>query len=220
MAKIIQLLGTRLILLPERALLLPQYRTLIVADWHLGKAAHFRKAGIFMPALPVDSDAMRLQSLLKNHDVETLVFLGDLFHSDLNSEWLSFERLRTANPSTRFILTRGNHDILSDNLLDHIAVEVMPSYFIAPHIRCTHHPVGIASAGELNIAGHIHPGCVIPAAGKQTHRLPCFYYSEQTLLLPAFGALTGLHVMAPTRDARIYPIAGNNVWEWKKDKTI
>jgi len=214
MGKTVQLVDTHLILLPEKALLLPEYDTLVVADWHLGKAAHFRKAGIFMPVPPIDKDTVRLQALLDKHRVQTLVLLGDLFHSDLNSEWLAFERFRAANPSVRFILTRGNHDILPDDLLKKVAVEVMESYSVAPHIHCTHHPMDYGIAGQFNIAGHVHPGCVIPARGRQAYRLPCFYYHRQMLLLPAFGSLTGLHLVQPVGDARIYPIAGDKVWEW------
>ncbi len=214
MEKTIQLMGTRFTLLPERALLLPEYDTLVIADWHLGKGAHFRKAGIFMPVLPADKDTMRLQSLLDRYEVKTVIFLGDLFHSDLNSEWLVFERFRTANPFIRFVLTRGNHDILPDGLLEKAAVDVMPSYSIVPHIHCTHHPEENGFAGRLNIAGHVHPGCLIRTKGKQAYRLPCFYFHKQTLLLPAFGMLTGLHMVKPSRGARIYPTAGDKVLEW------
>jgi len=214
MGKTIQLMGTSLVLLPERALLLPEYGTLVVADWHLGKAAHFRKAGIFMPAPPADKDALRLQSLLAYYRIRTVVFLGDLFHSDLNSEWLAFERFRGANPSIRFVLTRGNHDILPDELLEKAAVEVVRTHAVASHIHCMHHPEAADEAGRLNIAGHVHPGCLIPANGRQSYRLPCFYYRKQTLLLPAFGMLTGLHLVQPHRDARIYPVAGDKVLEW------
>ncbi|HWK56224.1 MAG TPA: ligase-associated DNA damage response endonuclease PdeM [Parapedobacter sp.] len=214
MAKTIRLIDTDLVLLPERALWLPDYRTLVVADWHLGKSTHFRKAGIFMPSASVDKDVLRIQSLLDRYAVDTVVFLGDLFHSDLNSEWLVFERFRMANPSIRFILTRGNHDILPDDLLEKAAVDVVASYSIAPHIHCTHHPEENGFAGRLNLAGHVHPGCLIPAKGRQAYRLPCFYYREQILLLPAFGSLTGLYLVQPARHARIYPIAGDQVWEW------
>lgn len=207
-------MDTYLALLPERALLLPEYDTLVIADWHLGKGVHFRKAGIFMPVMAVDKDIVRLQSLLDRYHPQTVVFLGDLFHSDLNSEWLMFERFRADNPSTRFILTRGNHDILPDDSLENAAVDVVPYYCIGPHIHCTHHPRDYEVADQLNIAGHVHPGCAIPARGRQAYRLPCFYYYKQTLLLPAFGQLTGLHLVQPLRNVHIYPIAGDKVWKW------
>ena len=214
MGKTIRLMDTDFTLLPERALLVPEYKTLIVADWHLGKGTHFRKAGIFMPVLPVGNDTVRLQTLLDKHHPHTVVFLGDLFHSHLNSEWQVFEEFRAANPSMRFVLTRGNHDILPDGLLEATAVEVVPFYSIATHIHCTHHPEAAGTDGQLNIAGHVHPGCSILAKGRQAYRLPCFYYHNQTLLLPAFGSLTGLYLVQPSRDARIYPIVADKVWEW------
>ncbi|HWK99193.1 MAG TPA: ligase-associated DNA damage response endonuclease PdeM [Parapedobacter sp.] len=215
MGKTIRLMDTDFTLLPERALLLPDHETLIVADWHLGKGTHFRKAGIFMPSASIDKDVLRVQSLLDRHAVHTVVFLGDLFHSDFNSEWLSFEQLRATNRSTRFILTRGNHDILPDKLMCKATLEVVDHYTVAPGIYCAHHPQS-APIGWLNIAGHVHPGCLVSNAGRQRYRLPCFYHHGQTLLLPAFGTLTGLHLMPHRSGARIYPIAGDSVWELKK----
>ncbi|MGV3762591.1 ligase-associated DNA damage response endonuclease PdeM [Parapedobacter sp.] len=216
MGKTIRLMDTKLTLLPERALLLPDYHTLVVADWHLGKGTHFRKAGIFMPPAYVGKDILRLQSLMDRFAIHTVVFLGDLFHSDLNSEWLAFERFRAANCSIRFILTRGNHDILPEGLMHRTAVEVVDRHDVAPRVYCTHHPQNKRPLGWLNIAGHVHPGCAVAAKGRQAYRLPCFYHDEQTLLLPAFGTLTGLHLIQHRAKARIYPIVGDTVWALKK----
>ena len=41
--------GERLVLLPEKAAFWPRTRALFVADFHLGKAATFRSAGIPLP---------------------------------------------------------------------------------------------------------------------------------------------------------------------------
>ncbi|MEC3879654.1 ligase-associated DNA damage response endonuclease PdeM [Parapedobacter sp. 10938] len=209
-------MDTKLTLLPERALLLPDYNTLVVADWHLGKGTHFRKAGIFIPPASVDKDVLRLQSVLDRFAIHTAVFLGDLFHSDLNSEWLAFERFRAANRSIRLVLTRGNHDILPDELMRTATVEVVDHYTAAPRIYCTHHPQSNSPIGWLNIAGHVHPGCLVTNAGRQRYRLPCFYHHGQTLLLPAFGTLTGLHLMPHRSAARIFPVVGDRVGELKK----
>src|SRR5690606_22856514 len=215
MGKVIRLMDTNFTLLPERALLLPDYKTLIIADWHLGKSTHFRKAGIFMPSASADKDVLRIQSLLDRYAVDTLVFLGDFFHSDLNSEWWGVERLCATNRSTHFILTRGNHDILPDELMRKTTLEVVDHYTVAPGIYCSHHPQS-APPGWLNIAGHVHPGCLISNAGRQRYRLHCFYYYGQTLLLPAFGTLTGLHLMPHRSGSHIYPIVDGSVWELKK----
>lgn len=216
MGKTIRLMDTNLTLLPERALLVPEYKTLVVADWHLGKGTHFRKAGIFMPPPSVEKDVQRVQALLDRHAVRTIVFLGDLFHSELNSEWHAFEKLRASNPATHFVLTRGNHDILPDELMRAAGVEVVDRYLLGPGIYGTHHPQESSPLGGLHIAGHVHPGCLVSNAARQRYRLPCFYHQGHTLLLPAFGALTGLHLMPRRPGARIYPIVGDEVWELKK----
>ncbi|MHB1176840.1 MAG: hypothetical protein ACYCZO_00750 [Daejeonella sp.] len=42
-------LDQTLLLLPEKAILGQEEKTLIIADIHLGKVGHFRKAGIGIP---------------------------------------------------------------------------------------------------------------------------------------------------------------------------
>jgi metallophosphoesterase superfamily enzyme len=42
-------MGERFVLLPEKAAFWPAMKTLFVADFHLGKAASFRRAGIPLP---------------------------------------------------------------------------------------------------------------------------------------------------------------------------
>jgi len=223
MAKTVQLMGVTLVLLPERALFVPDMGLLVVADWHLGKTAHFRKAGIFLPVAPVERDVARLQDLLARLPVRTLIFLGDLFHSDLNSEWRFFADFRRTYPGIPMVLTRGNHDLLSEELFARLDVAVVDRYEARPDLVFMHHPdavpVGKASDNRLVVAGHVHPGCLIPANGRQAYRLPCFYFHRNTLLLPAFGRLTGMQLVQPTRSARIYPVAGDEVLEWSSGST-
>ena len=45
----IELFGEKLDLLPQKAIYYPQHKTLLAADLHLGKAGHFRNAGIAVP---------------------------------------------------------------------------------------------------------------------------------------------------------------------------
>ena len=57
----IELEGEKIALLPERALYWPAQHTLIVADLHWGKAGHFRKNGIAIPAQAQQRSAYALQ---------------------------------------------------------------------------------------------------------------------------------------------------------------
>ena len=82
-----QLLNQDLLLLPQRAVYWQQQQMLIAADVHLGKVGHFRKAGIAVPSEMEQGDLGVLSDLVYEHQPQKLLFLGDLFHSDINADW-------------------------------------------------------------------------------------------------------------------------------------
>jgi len=202
----------KLVLLPERALYLPQYRMLVVADVHIGKSAHFRKEGLIMPAVSSAADLDLVGALCYRYEVSDVLFLGDLFHSRFNSEWFLFENFLHKHPDLHIILAKGNHDILPEFLLEESNV-VLADSFVAGDLLFTHHPLEAPVPGTLNIAGHIHPGCLLRNKGFQSYRLPCFYFCDNVLLLPAFGSLTGMHMVRKTEGARIFPVFKDEVLE-------
>jgi metallophosphoesterase superfamily enzyme len=71
-----------------------------------------------------------------------------------------------------------------------------------------------APDGKLNIAGHVHPGYLVKTKSRQHYRLPCFYHHRQLLLIPAFGHLTGLHLLEKKSGSRIFPVLPEQVIEW------
>ena len=77
--KQVALQGIGITLLPEKAAWLPASQTLLVADWHLGKARHFRKEGIYMPPAGTGKELDTLQLLMELYRPGTVIFLGDLF---------------------------------------------------------------------------------------------------------------------------------------------
>src|SRR4051812_42124234 len=101
-------------LLHQRAVFRPLSSDLIISDVHLGKASHFRKKGIAIPAQSHLKDIDRLRYLFDKWKPKKVLFLGDLFHSDYNREWLWFKSLLLGCPDIKFRLVAGNHDILSE----------------------------------------------------------------------------------------------------------
>lgn len=77
-------------LLFEKALYKPDEQLLIIADVHLGKAAHFRKGGISIPAQAQVADYENLKKLFHKVNPKKVYFLGDLFHSSYNNDWNYF----------------------------------------------------------------------------------------------------------------------------------
>ena len=203
--------GTTIHLLPQKALFLPEHSLLVLGDLHLGKAMHFRKAGIFMPAASAADDYGVLQHLMQQYQPRQVFFLGDLFHSLHNSEWLRFAAWIATYPDTRFTLIRGNHDILDDSEYGQIGLRVVEGALRLGDLIFAHEPMAEVPEGTINIAGHIHPGCVLRGRGRQSLTLPCFYQSGPTFLLPAFGKLTGLHVLSRYQATRVFAVLPERV---------
>jgi DNA ligase-associated metallophosphoesterase len=197
-------------LLPLRAAFRPLQKQLVLSDVHLGKASHFRKKGLQMPAESHLRDIDRMHFLLDQLKPETVLLLGDLFHSEYNNEWLWFKSLLRSYPHVQFVLVEGNHDILPrgtykiENLLKIGRLEEQ-------HFIFSHHPIDFP--GKLNICGHVHPGIRIVGKARQSVTLPCFLLNDSHLILPAFGDLTGLSMPERSKDTRYFAVTEDNVVE-------
>ncbi|MBC7425211.1 MAG: ligase-associated DNA damage response endonuclease PdeM [Bacteroidia bacterium] len=206
----INLHGETFELLPEKAVYRPLLKQLIFADIHLGKAVHFRKAGIPLPANSSQTDIEKMKGLVEKHKPEQVIILGDLFHSDLNSEWELFTGLLDCCAPIDFFLVKGNHDILKKEFYEiphlHVVDELEEEHFL-----WTHHPV--EKSVKLNFCGHIHPGIVIKGKGRQGLKLPCFYHCNNQFIIPAYGRLTGLYTLPLIKDCMAYVIGGDKVYD-------
>lgn len=198
-------------LLAEKCIFFPENQTLVIADIHLGKAAHFRKAGIIIPQQAgTDRDYKLLQDVLKKYETKRIIFLGDLFHSSENAAWLHFVDFSSQYPHTELILIKGNHDILPLAYYQQSNLKVHLETLQEDFILYSHAPLPEVPAGILNIAGHVHPAANLKARGKQTLRLPCFHLEQSLLLLPAFGSLTGTFAL-PKGNAQQFVTTGRTV---------
>lgn len=204
----VEIEDVKLILLAERALYWPDRRLLIISDAHFGKVTHFRKSGIGIPLQAAQQNLLRFEQLLKKTDAQSVLFLGDLFHSDLNSEWLSFKSCVRRHPQTEFILVGGNHDILDPQSYANLRLTVEQEPYPLGPFALSHHPYD--QLDRYNLCGHLHPGVRLAGSGRQSLRLPCFFFGKQQGVLPAFGEFTGLHLMRPQAGDRVYVIGDGN----------
>lgn len=199
-------------LLPEKVLYLPEQKILCVSDWHLGKAAHFRKFGIPVPQPNLKAQFELIKELVRRYDTDHVVFLGDLFHSAKNNDWYGFAEFVLELPNTSFQLIKGNHDVIPEELFDNLGIAVHDSLIAGGPIIFTHEPLfDNTPDGLLNIAGHIHPGYTIDLNARQRFTFPCFYYSLNTLVLPSFGSFTGLHRIRKKPGDLIYCVTESEI---------
>lgn len=203
------LLGESFYLLPQKAIFWKEQKTLLLADTHFGKITHFRKAGIAIPDSAAIQNFHRFQTLVDDLNPERVIFLGDLFHSDLNTEWLAFKKLIKSRPDISFELILGNHDILHKQTYANSNLKVYGETLeIGPFIF-SHEP--LEKPNLFNIYGHIHPGVRMLGHARQSMRLPCFFFRPNSGVLPAFGEFTGLHILQPNRDDTIFLIVDDKV---------
>jgi DNA ligase-associated metallophosphoesterase len=207
------LLDQDLLLLPQRAIYWQQEKALIAADVHLGKVGHFRKAGIAVPRDLEQNDLAVLSDLIYEHGPEKIIFLGDLFHSDMNADWDWFILWRQQFPKLEIILIRGNHDIVADDHYHQLNIKLHESLLIGPFLML-HHPQKKEELENLLgyvFCGHIHPGVNLIGKGRQSITLPCFAFGKRQAILPSFGKFTGRVAIRSQKTDRIFAVLKDKV---------
>lgn len=209
----VELAGEQVLLHPDRALLWPARRTLVVADVHFGKDDAFRRAGIALPEGAARTDVARLADLVAAYAVERLVVLGDFFHSRPHAEdtfFAEFAAFRRTRPSLGIDVVVGNHDRHGGDALDGVVTWHADGLSVGP-FELRHEPDSVP--GRYVLAGHLHPVLVIGAFGGDRARLPVFWLRPEVGVLPAFGSLTGGARILPRPGDRTYAAAGRRVIE-------
>lgn len=193
----IQLFGLRLQLLDDKALYLPDERTLLVSDVHLGKAETFQSFGIPIASQLNEENLDRLRSLIVQTQPQKLFILGDLFHSkkslvpDVLIAWDTFLKEIAAE----VCLIVGNHDRRLVSALPPMKMDCQIEAVALGPVLLSHEPE-IRQRGyeraRLNVCGHIHP-VVRLRSRTDSLRLPCFFveHDHRRLTLPSFGEFTG-----------------------------
>jgi len=196
--------GEEVILLADKAAFFPKHSTLIISDIHLGKSTHFRKAGIPLSAGAYHTDLKRMEELIKQTSPQTVVFLGDLFHSYHNVEWELFSQWLANYRNIEFILVEGNHDVLPVDIYERAGV-VVKKFHRLNTIVLSHEP--LKNNSGYNIYGHIHPGIKLYGKAYQSVKIACFHIGKNSMIMPAFGGLTGMYMMDVKADDLVYGIA-------------
>lgn len=206
-AQLFYLAEQHLWLHPLKAIYWQEAEALLLADLHLGKAVHFRKAGIAAPDAVEDTNFDHLISLLLSFQPKRVLLLGDLFHSNYNLVWEEWEGLLAQFEHVSFELVPGNHDVLADEMYQQSRMLIHPTVLDEGPFRFTHEPLETIPIGVYNLCGHIHPGVRLHGHGRQSLRLPCFYFGKQQGVLPAFGSFTGLAMMSVNHGDQVFGIA-------------
>lgn len=203
---------------PERSLFWEEQNTLIIADMHLGKTGHFRKSGIAVPQSIYKADLQRLMAQLYLFKVDRLIIAGDLTHSTINKELDLFLRWRKDFSLLHIDLVKGNHDILSDDWYAEADINISEKKleagpFIFIHDLKQHQHLTDEEKKLYTFTGHMHPAISMRGHGKQSLRFPCFYFTKEYCVLPAFSRFTGSYQVRPERDETVFALVENSIMQ-------
>ena len=204
--------GERLVLLPDRAIWIPERRMVIVADLHWGKAAAFRAAFVPVPTGTTTSDLARLTRVLHDTAATSLVVLGDLLHARAGRHADTLATIaawREAHRAVAITLVRGNHDAHAGDPPASFRITCVDApYAIGPLIGVhepQEHPDGYV------LAGHLHPCVSVRGRGRQHARLSAFVFGPRVGVLPAFSSFTGTGMYERSEQDTLFVIADRDV---------
>lgn len=164
--------------------------TLVISDLHYGYTSDGNGG--------MDSEYSTLNenilSLTREHEIDTLVVAGDIFHSFSNvprdaQDFLTSLAQELHLDGVSIIVTEGNHDRISPETIPH--VQSVSEYKI-PETETVvlHGHEKPTETAEMYIVGHLHPMVTI-----QGQKWPAYLYAEDAyndtdvLVLPAFSPL-------------------------------
>lgn len=167
--------------------------------------------------MPEGSDAdtlQRLSRLIAQTSAQNLVILGDVFHTRYAAMEPVLHRIaawRAQHPAVRISIVPGNHDrcVPWSDWLPGAAILEAGTKLGA--FRVMHHPALLEA--EPVLCGHLHPGCAIGTRRMEKRTVPCFWLRDQTLVLPAFGAFTGLAKVRIGSVGKVFVPCGEKVIE-------
>lgn len=200
----------------ERCIFWEDQKSLILSDLHFGKSGHFRKSGIAIPQNIFKEDLQRLFSLIQYFNPLQLLIVGDFFHSDANKEIDMFLKWRSDVVNLKIHLILGNHDILTKKFYDNANIDTTDETLSINNFCFTHDiekscKSNTTATNIFTFSGHIHPGIRVSGAGKQELHFPCFYFTKDHAILPAFSRFTGLSKIKPKPSDKVFVIADNRI---------
>lgn len=204
----IRIHDVEMILLPQKAIYFVEEKILLASDLHIGKAGHFRNAGIPIPSELAYADRETLDEIFTELEIERFIILGDLFHAELNIDWRILAEWRKQYNLLHIQLIKGNHDILKASIYEELKIEVFDAINFNKFLLVHNFNHTNDSNGFYKICGHIHPAVRLHGRGRQGITMPCYYFGDSFAILPAFGRFTGKYIISPKQNHSVFVIAG------------
>ena len=206
----------------DLSLYLTKYKTLIIADTHIGYEEALNKQGIMIPRFHFKDLIQRLEKIMQKIKPTTIIINGDIKHefgTISEQEWRY--TLRLIDFLTRhckhLIIIKGNHDKILGPIAKKRNIETA-DHVLIEDILITHGNklLKIPKPIKTIIIGHEHPAVSIQD-GARIEKFKCFlkgkYKRTNLIVQPSFNLITeGTDI---TKDKILSPFLKQNLKNFK-----
>ena len=226
----------------DLSLYLKGYKTLIIADLHLGYEESLNKKGVLVPRIQFKDTYERLNKILTSKKIETMIITGDLKHEFgvINStEWKNILQIidLILKHCKNLVIIRGNHDVTLPFITKKKGIEILDYYKISNILICHGDEIldnNDFSKSKILIIGHEHPAVGLKEKAKY-ESFKCFlkgkYKNKILIVLPSFNTLTiGTDVLSEKllspflhqdiNNFEVYPVENKKVYDFGKLKNL
>ncbi len=226
----------------DLAVYIKKYKTLAIADLHIGYEEHLIKKGFLVPGTQFEDIYSRLKKMLSSRDIKTVVITGDFKHEFgkiYESERKNILKIINLIADKRkLIIIKGNHDVSLPFITRKAEIEIFDSYRIKDILFC--HGDEIPDTDDFKkskviIMGHEHPALGLKEKNKyETYK--CFlkgrWKNKTLVVIPAFHTLTiGTDILrgkllspfllnTDIKDFEAYVVEDNKVYNFGKLKKL
>lgn len=182
---------------------LPDIKTIIISDLHLGYEESLGKQGVLVPRFQFKNIIKRLDWIIAHVPVEQVVLNGDIKHefgTISKQEWREVLRLIEyfEKKNIKILIVKGNHDTVLGPIARKKQLKEVKEVRHR-NILITHGDYIPAKLAPIIIMGHEHPAITLREKAK-AEKFKCFLkgkYKKSTLIVqPSFNPLTeGTDVM-------------------------
>jgi putative SbcD/Mre11-related phosphoesterase len=172
------------------ALFLPDIKTAVLADVHLGYSWAQRRRGELGP-LADSRTRKKLFAVCDELQPRAIVFLGDLVHAprpcDPEREWIE-ETLNELSLRADLTAVRGNHDRAFAREFGHLKIRCVETWS-SGQVTAAHGDRLTFALPEHHMLflGHLHPCLGVKDASGADQKLPLFLVTPCCIVLPAFS---------------------------------
>lgn len=176
---------------------LPDIKTIIISDLHIGFEESLGKQGVLVPRTQYKQIIKRLDWITSNVKVEKVILNGDVKHefgTISQQEWREVLRLIEyfEKKNIEIIIVKGNHDTIIGPIARKKQLKEVKEYR-HKDILITHGDYVPDKLAPVIIMGHEHPAITLREKSK-AEKFKCFIkgkYKKSTLIVqPSFNPLT------------------------------